>query len=405
MLSYLLAGAVIGPVVSQSLLDFMIFLIFVCFVRDYARHKGHYNFALRKPFLFEYGFIFYILAIVAGFIILNITDSEAWFRLHKFHWIINFYLFVWAFARYELNPTKLAKFFGFAYLAPNIYGLYVTMSNYDWSSRRTIASTRLLGLLESATYHAHANGVILMFFLIILFFQFKKLSKGYQILSVIGLSLMTLGIFLTFTRGIWLSLTLTTLIFLLFHHRRFLVVGLFAGLLLISSLYSFSDSFRDRVHHSMETKTADYERWDLFSVHIAMIKDNPIFGIGYSNSLSHTPREVWTKYGYNTEKINSHAHNQLLNVMATTGVMGLIPFLIFYFWFFVTNLRLVLKYRAAKMCNHYTIAIACLMAQTEFTLANLTDVGFEYTKIRSIILLVWAIVLVMWQDRAKISAI
>lgn len=403
MLSYLLAGVVIGPVVSQSFLDFMIFLIFVCFAVDYTRHRDQYSFALRKPFLFEYGFICYILAIVAGFLILKIADTEAWFRLYKFHWIINFYLFVWAFGRYEINLTKLAKFFSFAYLAPNIYGLIVTMSNYDWSSSRTIASTRLLGLLESATYHAHANGLILMFFLIILFFQFKKLSKGYKILSGIGLALMTLGIFLTFTRGIWLSLTLTTLIFLLFHHRRFLVVGFFAGLLLISSLYSLSDSFRDRVHHSMETKTADYQRWDLFSVHIKMIEDNPIFGIGYSNSLSHTPVEVWRKYGYSDEKINSHAHNQLLNVMATTGVVGLIPFLLFYFWFFVTNLRLVLKYKKAKMYNHYTLAIACLMAQTEFALANLTDVGFEYTKIRSIILLVWAIVVVMWQDRIKIS--
>ena len=211
------------------------------------------------------------------------------------------------------------------------------MSNYDWTSSRTIASTRLLGLLESATYHAHANGVILMFFLIILFFQYRKLTKGYKILSIVAVILMALGIFLTFTRGIWLSLTITTLIFLLFHHRRYLLVGFAAGLLVISSLYTFSDSFRDRVHHSMETKTADYERWDLFSVHIKMIKDNPIFGIGYSNSLSHTPSEVWKQYGYPTEKINSHAHNQLLNVLATTGVVGLIPFLLFYFWFFVSS--------------------------------------------------------------------
>lgn len=403
MLSYLLAGATLGPVVSQSLLDFMIMLIFVCFAVNFARNKSEPRISARKPFLFEYGFIFYILAILVGFVVLNITDKEAWFRLYKFHWIINFYLFIWAFSHYELDLSKITKFFAIAYLLPNLYSIICTMTGYDPIHGRALENTRLLGLLESATYHAHGNGLILMFFLVILFFQFNKLSRFFKILSIFALLTMAFGIFLTFTRGIWLSLSVTTLIFLFFHSKKFFATALISGVLLFSGLYSFSEAFRDRIKHSIETKNADQERWGLLNVHLQMIKESPIVGIGYSNSLSHTPAEVWKKYGYDKVYINSHAHNQLLNVLATTGILGFIPFFIFYFWFFITNIRLVKKYRRENNQSYYFLAIACLMTQVEFILANFTDVGFEYTKIRSLVLLVWALVFCMWQNKLKIQ--
>ncbi len=405
MLSYLLAGATLGPVVSQSFLDLMITLIFVCFIIDYSRNKYAYAPSFRKPFLFEYGFILYPLLIIIGFFVLNITDTESWFRLYKFHWIINFYIFVWAFSRYEINLTKLLKFFSIAYLIPNFYAIAFTIYNNYWSLNPSNPNnTRLLGLLESATYHAHANGLILTFFLTVLFFQFKKLSSNYKTLCILAVLLMAIGIFLTFTRGVWLSLTLTILLFLLLHHRKLFFTVLASGAILISGLYMYSASFRDRVEHSIQTKTADSERWDLFDLHVKLFKDHPVFGIGYFNSLSHTPEATWSHYGYTTEnRLNSHAHNQLLNVLSTTGILGLITFSLFYFWFLIINIRLTIKYKTEKLENLYILSVACLMTQLEFLIANLTDVGFEYTKIRSLILLVWALVFCMWQNRVKIS--
>lgn len=403
MLSYLLAGATIGPVVSQSFLDFVITLIFVCFAVDISRNKNQYPFELRKPYFFEYGFIFYILAIIAGFLILNISEPDAWFRLYKFHWIINFYLFVWAFCHSDVDFKKWLKFFTFAYLAPNIYSIVTTFYGYDWLTHRTLENYRLVGLLESATYHAHGNGLILIFFFTILFFQFKKLSRTYQILSVLAVIIMALGIFLTFTRGIWLSLSITIAVFLFLHHRKLLITSIVTAAVVVAGLYTYSEKFKDRVEHSIQTKSADQERWDLFRVHLDLIQDSPIVGIGYTNNLSHTPATTWAKYGFPATNTDSHAHNQFLNVLATTGIVGLIPFLLFYFGFFVTNIKLVLKYKFENTSKHYILAIACLMTQLEFLIANLTDVGFEYTKIRSIILLVWALVVVMWKDKIKFS--
>lgn len=410
MLSYLVAGATIGPAVSQSLLDLTITLIFAYWIVYSIRNKSLKTIEWRKPYLFEYGFLFYVLAIAVGFIILGIGDAQAWLRLLKFTWIANFYLFIWVFSKYEINFTKLAKFFGFAYLIPNIYGIACTFYGYDPIRNKfydpihkVYGQFRLLGLLDSATYHAHANGLLLIFFLIILFFQFKKLSTFYKWLCGFAIVLMASGIFLTFTRGIWLSLTITTLIFLFFHNKKIFIAAILAGVICISGLYTFSESFRGRISHSMNTGNADQERWGLFNVHVEMFKESPLVGIGYANPLTHTPPEVWMKYGYQKIYINSHAHNQILNVMTTTGLLGVIPFLLFYLWFLVTNIRLVKKFKLENNQNFYILSIACLMTQIEFLLANITDIGFEYSKIRSLILLVWALVFCMWQNRLKIA--
>lgn len=406
MLSYLLAGATVGPVVSQTFLDLMMIFIFICFAKEMIKDKFQNFSPLRKPYLFEYGIIFYVIAIVTGLLILGITDSEAWIRLYRFYWIPNLYLLIWAFSRYEIDLTKLIKLFTWGFIAPNAYAIFTTFYGYDFIRQHPSLSFRLTGLLDSATYHAHANGLVFMFFLTLLFFQFQKLSRFYKGLSIIAVTLMFLGIFMTFTRGIWLSLTLTALIFLFFQHRKLFIISIVSGLVFLATIYTTSENFRSRVDHSMKTKTTDQQRWSLLKVHLLMIEKAPFIGIGYANSLSHTPPETWSSYGFEfdpSNHINSHAHNQFLNVFATTGLFGLIPFILFYFWFLFTNLKLVKKFKEEKLTNYYILSMACLMAQIEFTIANLTDVGFEYTKIRAIILLVWALVFCMWQNRLKIS--
>lgn len=398
MLSYLLAGATIGPVVSQTFLDLSIFGIFLCFAIPFFRNKSYVTIHLRKPYIFEYAFIAYIAVIILEFFLLKVTDSESWLRLYKFHWIINFYIFIWAFKNYEIDLTKLVKFFAFAFVIPNIYSVVNVIL-----LQQHFANERLTGLVGSATYHAHGNGLILAFFFPIFYFQLKKLSKPYQIFTAVAVLLMSLSIFLTFTRGIWVSLGLSALLFLFLHNRKFFVAGITASLIALFGLYNLSSTFHERIHHTVQTRTSDHERWDLFKIHVQMFKDSPLTGIGYIDNLSHTPPATWAKYGFPEAGLDSHAHNQLLNVLTLTGILGFIPFVIFYFWFFITNIKLVIKYKTENLQNNYILAMACLIAQLEFLIANFSDVGFEYTKIRSLILMVWALVFVMWQNRIKIS--
>lgn len=406
MLSYFLAGVTIGPVVSQTLLDLMMLFIFVCFAKEAVAQKFKTFPTLRKPYLFEYGFIFYVIAIVIGMLTLGISDLYSWSKLSNLIWIVNFYVFIWVFSRYEVNLVKIIKFFSWAFLLPNLYALISTLFNTDFIRGRELFQYRLVGLLGSSTYHAHANGLLLAFFFVILYFTYSRLSKTYKILSLLSVLLFSAGIFMTFTRGIWLSLGICAFAFLFIFNRKHLIVGLVGCTVIVSSLYSTSDTFQNRIKHTIETKSSDNQRWNLLNLHILMIKDAPVFGIGYPKYLSHTSEDVWRKYGFEfneNQHLNSHAHNQFLNITATTGLIGLIPFVLFYFWFLITNFKLVKFFKTTKQTEHYILAIACLMTQIEFLIANLTDIGFEYAKIRSLILLVWALVFCLWQNRIKIS--
>lgn len=419
MVGYFLAGSTIGPVVSQSLLDFMIFLIFICFVLHSAKLRFKNFTALRRPHPFEYGFILYFLAVILGFFVLEITDLEAWIKLTRFNWIINFYLFVWAFSQAEINVSKLVKFFTWAFILPNIYALISVFYGYDFIHKESLTYNRLTGLLGSSTYHAHANGMICIFFLTLLAFKFKELNKFYKIFSAIAASLMLLGIYMTFTRGVWVSLFISTLILLWFHNRRIFLGVIVSGFILTATLYTVSETFRERMGLSahvvpalpddseaipIDTLSSDKFRINLLKLHFLMLKDSPLLGIGYVDNLSHTPPATWEKYGFSARRtINTHAHNQFVNTLTTTGLLGFISFLLFYLWFFVTNLRLVNQYKKANLMNHYTLAVACLMVQLEFMIANMTDVGFEYSKIRSLILLVWAVVFVLWTKKVKLQ--
>lgn len=406
MLSYLLTGVTIGPVASQTLLDLAMSLIFVLFVKEAVTRKFQNFSPLRIPHLFEYGIIFYFVAIVSGLLILGITDPEAWLRLSKFYWVINLYLLIWAFSRFDFQPVALIKFFSWGFLFPNIYAIFSSLYGYDFIRHQRAVSFRLTGLLDSATYHAHANALIFTFFLTLLYFYFSKLSRFYKCLSIVAALLMCVGILMTFTRGVWLSIALTTLIFLFFQHRKLMLLAVFSGFVFLTSLYLTSENFRARVAYTLNTQTTDQQRWNLLKLHVLMVKKSPILGIGYANSLSHTSPETWTNYGFEYvpgKMIDSHAHNQLLNVLATTGIVGLIPFALFYFWFLFTNINLVRKFKETNQMGYYILSMACLMTQIEYILANLTDIGFEYAKIRSLILLVWALVFCMWQNKLKIT--
>lgn len=402
MLAYLLAGSALGPVVSQTLLDISIVLLFLVFIVQSVKNKSYSQISFRKPFVFEYGIFFYILAILTGFYILNITDREAWVRLLKFTWIINLYLFAWAISKINFDFRKMLLFFSAAYLIPNIYALSTFIAKVDWLSGLPIQNSRIIGMVKSSTYHAHANALVLVFFAVIFFFAYSKLSRRLQVITTISFLLMLASTILALTRGIWISLTFTFLFFLFVQNKKLFAAALVVGAIAFTSLLTFSESFQNRVSLSSHTQSSDAERLNLFKVHVFMIKESPLVGIGYANPLSHT-KDWWPKMGLSSDLINSHAHNQLLNVWATTGLIGLIPFMLFYFWFLVKSWQLSKQFK--KLGDHpkYVLAMACLMTQVQFIVGNFTDIGFEYAKIRSLILLVWAIVLGLWLNKIKVT--
>ena len=154
----------------------------------------------------------------------------------------------------------------------------------------------------------------------------------------------------------------------------------------------FSSKLQERVQQTKSLLVSNEERVSLLKVNLQIWREYPLFGIGYGENLRRN-REYWNRPEWNkpADYITSHAHNQFINVLSTTGIFGFFFFCAFYFYFFYKNIKLIQTSRAEKKTESYAILMTCLWVQLEFFLACFTDVSFEYAKIRALLILVWAL--------------
>jgi len=404
-MSAFLLSTIAFSVVSQSLMDASIVILFLTLLITHWNSFSTINslrFIKRRPYLFEVGFILYIISIAIGFLYYKTDQTEILKAFGKFTWILNLYVFYWYFRTSKINLNQLTWFYVLAFLIPNIYGVITFIYNYDFIQFVTLKDRRIIGLLNSATYHAHANALIFSFFTTYIFFRFKELTSTLKITFSLASVLMGLSIFLTMTRGPILSLFIVFMIFIFMQSRKWFILALATIMTISLLLYKQTDLIKNRVAQTVDKSQIDNIRVNLFKVHIEMIKDSPLIGIGYNSPLNHT-RGWWHTLNLPEDYYDSHAHNQLLNVWATTGIFGLLSFCLFYFWFLIKNLQLVRFFKQHSDRENYYLATACLITQAEYLLANLTDIGFEYSKIRTLILIIWALVLALMTKQKEIS--
>jgi O-antigen ligase len=79
------------------------------------------------------------------------------------------------------------------------------------------------------------------------------------------------------------------------------------------------------------------ERKMIWAGHFQIFKENPIFGAGYGQNTKALPR-VYLEMGAPPDTLVSHAHNQYLHLAAGTGILGLLSYLLIWFFFLKLNL-------------------------------------------------------------------
>ena len=102
--------------------------------------------------------------------------------------------------------------------------------------------------------------------------------------------------------------------------------------------------------------------------HWTIFKSHPLLGIGYRDNLR-SIKEYWPESEVATcrhlRDNGNHAHNQYMNVLATTGILGFLFFIAFYGYFIILNLQLLKIYRNDKL--HYPLCVSLLMMQIFFS--------------------------------------
>jgi len=151
----------------------------------------------------------------------------------------------------------------------------------------------------------------------------------------------------------WLPVTVTIIVILLFTYPRLgislSIIGVIIIILKFSSIYN--------VIMATEEYSA-ITRWEAWKVIIKMAKENPITGFGPANYYAYSA--LFPLLGY---YVNFNSHSQYFDLLAQTGILGLV----FYLWFAAEIFHLgwnLLKINIKGFPKAYVIGVIAGLAGT-----------------------------------------
>lgn len=143
-----------------------------------------------------------------------------------------------------------------------------------------------------------------------------------------------LGLLYNQTRGAWITCSLMYLLIFIFYFKRNkkITVIVLAGIILTGIFMSANPMITKRwtldPYHSSNASrvriwTAAYNMW----------KDNPIIGVGYQGFKERYQKRYILHSVSKIEKKLTHAHNNMMMILAEQGIVGLSFFLLCYVFF------------------------------------------------------------------------
>ena len=182
-------------------------------------------------------------------------------------------------------------------------GIYQKAHGFGWAGQPLYWDNRIcwIGLWDGAN-------VLSLVFVTAVPFAFEIiLGKWNWILKAIALGslgLMLTGLVLAASRGGWVALAVTTLIYF---SRRVGKRGLIVGVILLAGCAVIAPSRLSRNDERDSSSTSG--RIDMWAEGIEMYKSNPVFGIGKGQFMNYTNMLI--------------AHNAFVQNMGETGTLGL----------------------------------------------------------------------------------
>ena len=156
---------------------------------------------------------------------------------------------------------------------------------------------------------------------------FKKWTPNWALYTAWAINLV--GLLTSYTRGAWIS-TLIAIPFFFFKKNK----KMFSLICAISCLalgigFASSQKIRDTF---LKRETSNSQRLAFFSSALKAVYERPFWGYGYKNYEPHS-KALKERYNIPWKNQSGHAHNNFLEHLAGTGIIGLIAFLFFcFFW-------------------------------------------------------------------------
>lgn len=277
-----------------------------------------------------------------------------------------------------LFQFSLQKSIGLKFLGePYIPGLVHSINEALARTPAGLATINIYGAKLVRAYGTFPHPNILAAFLLlalfsVYYFWFKAGDVRSRAVFSLGISIIMLGLILTFSRSAWFIAFFTTIGLALYMFRikpkiialKFITVILVAGLFWTIGLNRL---IFPRAQITASEPSASY-RLTYNEMALDLIKNNPL-GVGLGNQVFYSVKnEVYQKFGMDKLWQWQPVHNIYLLMASEIGILGLVSFLIFTSAFLIFNFKFLILIQNFKL--EILISTAMLMALLLFGLVD-----------------------------------
>lgn len=384
-------------------------LTFVLAISYYFRTDRPHTPVLRDIWaLIPWKACFLLLGITAaGLIIQHTEKTEFLEHLGSQRWMFLFFSSAIAITVFPPTQKTYCIFLMFISMIA-VYALFQSVTGIDLlrpgshravqplggeADRLQLKLWRSAGLFGSPLGYAYIAGQHVCFALAVTLLAFRRQRGWISWASLTTYVLVSASLITTFTRGVWIAMTLAHLTVALLISRRLAGVLLGAGAATVVVLFTTVETFRARLLTLFDTNYAsNSERLFLWRANWEMFKDHPILGIGYQENENRA-REYVTRLG-RPDAFTGHAHNNYLQMLSGTGITG------FATWMFIISFMLWLNWKLVHSVpreDYWTraLGIGCFGAQLTLHIGGFTECNFKAGATSHNTIMVWALVVAL----------
>lgn len=223
---------------------------------------------------------------------------------------------------------------------------------------------------------------------------FSRIKVSVQMLLIFLTIISAVCLVFTFSRTAWMSFLVVLLCVCVLYSYKLLYALLPMSLL---TFFLARDMIVQRFVSVFEGgDTSSLLRFALWESTMAMIRDNPLTGIGWG-----AYKFVYPYYDFfinNPDVTIYHAHNMYLNIAAETGLPGLVLFVLLLFMHLFFALK-VLKKAVCEEQKALGLGISCVFIG--ILIGGITDHTLFNMELSSIFWLISALSFVLWQNSKK----
>ncbi|MFN9065888.1 MAG: O-antigen ligase family protein, partial [Bdellovibrionales bacterium] len=222
---------------------------------------------------------------------------------------------------------------------------------------------------------------------------FLASTQSLRLLFTLSFLINFISLVMTGTRGAWLATFISIPIIFFFTHRKYFFQLLAGFGLTVLLVILFVPPVNERVLFTLKglqgtQQTYDSERVALWKANWEMFKDHPILGVGFGANKENL-RSYYDKLGYPKSQFESHAHNQYLQILAGTGLVGFFFYFSTFIYFILASLKLI----KSHLDIYKQVGVIGISTISYFMIASLTEANFNISKTRYSILLIFTLVL------------